>query len=67
MGICYEDTEAGRSYAAIDKVEKVAEERGFEIFRAFTKSDVADTELAEESVKHAFRVLSEKCLQNLFL
>ncbi len=57
MGICYEDTEAGRSYAAIDKVEKVAKERDFKIVRSFTKSDVADTKLAEESVKKAFREL----------
>jgi ABC-type uncharacterized transport system substrate-binding protein len=60
MGICYEDTEAGRSYAAIDKVEKVARERGFEIVRAFTKSDVADNKLAEESVKAAFQELVKK-------
>jgi ABC-type uncharacterized transport system substrate-binding protein len=61
MGICYEDTEAGRSYAAIDKVEKVAKERGFEIIRAYTKSDVADVKIAEESVKKAFEELVEKC------
>ena len=61
IGICYEDTEAGRSYAAIDKVEKVAKERGFQIIRSFTKSDVADTKLAEESVKKAFHELVEKC------
>jgi ABC-type uncharacterized transport system substrate-binding protein len=61
MGIFYEDTVAGRSYAAIDKVEKVAKEREFEIVRAFTKSDVADTKLAEESVKKAFRELVKKC------
>lgn len=60
IGICYEDTEAGRSYAAIDKVEKVAKERGFQIVRAFTKSDVADSKLAEESVKKAFRELAQK-------
>ena len=61
MGICYEDTEAGRSYAAIDKVEKVAKEKGFEIVRAYTKSDVADVKIAEESVKNAFRELVGKC------
>jgi ABC-type uncharacterized transport system substrate-binding protein len=57
MGVCYEDTEAGRSYAAIDKVEKVAKERGFEIVRSYTKSDVADKKVAEESVKKAFKEL----------
>ena len=61
IGICYEDTEAGRSYAAVDKVEKVAKERGFEIVRAFTKSDVADPKIAEESVKKAFKELADKC------
>ena len=60
VGICYEDTEAGKSYAAIDKVEKVAKERGFEIVKAYTKSDVADTKLAEESVKKAFSELVKK-------
>jgi ABC-type uncharacterized transport system substrate-binding protein len=61
MGICYEDTEAGRSYAAVDTVEKISKERGFQIVRAFTKSDVADTKLAEESVKKAFKDLVKKC------
>ncbi|MFC1821814.1 ABC transporter substrate-binding protein [Thermodesulfobacteriota bacterium] len=60
MGICYEDTKAGRSYASIDKVEMVAKEKGFEIVRAFTKSDVADTKLAEASVKKAFQELAKK-------
>lgn len=60
LGICYEDTETGRSYAAIDKVEKVAKERDFQVVRSFTKSDVADTKLAEESVKKAFHELVNK-------
>ena len=60
LGICYEDSEAGRSYAAIDKAEKIAQERGFEIVRSYTKSDVADTRIAEESVKKAFNELVKK-------
>jgi ABC-type uncharacterized transport system substrate-binding protein len=60
LGICYEDSEAGRSYAAIDKVEKIAKERGFNIIRSFTKSDVADMRIAEESVKKSFAELAEK-------
>lgn len=60
LGICYEDSEAGRSYAAIDKVEKIAKERGFKIIRSYTKSDVADTRIAEESVKKSFNDLVKK-------
>ncbi len=60
LGLCYEDTEAGRSYAAVDKVEKIAKERGFNIIRTFTKSDVADMRIAEESVRKAFKKLITK-------
>ncbi len=40
LGIVYEDTVAGRSYAALDDVQKVAKERGFEIKACTTKLDV---------------------------
>ncbi|MCP3890186.1 MAG: ABC transporter substrate-binding protein [Desulfobulbaceae bacterium] len=60
LGICYEDSEAGRTYAAIDKVEKMAKERGFNIIRSYTKSDVADMRIAEESVKKSFAELVKK-------
>ncbi|MBD3308628.1 ABC transporter substrate-binding protein [candidate division KSB3 bacterium] len=57
LGIAYEDTVAGRSYAAIDKAESVAQEVGFEIVSCYTKSDVADISVAEESVKQCFHEL----------
>ena len=60
LGIVYEDTVAGRSYAAIDKVEKVAKASGFEIISCYTKSDVADIKIAEESVIKCFHELGEK-------
>ncbi len=60
LGVAYEDTVDGRSYAAIDVVEKVARERGFEITRCFTKSDIADTNIAAESVKYCFNELVKK-------
>ena len=60
LGIAYEDTVNGRSYAAIDDVEKVANERGFEIVRCYTKSDISDTEIAADSVKACFEQLTKK-------
>ena len=60
LGVAYENTVNGRSYAAIDKVEKVARERGFEIVRCYTKSDIADTDLAGESVRKCFEELVDK-------
>ena len=60
LGIAYEDTVDGRSYAAIDVVEKVAKERGFEIIRCYTKSDISDNEIASKSVKECFEQLTKK-------
>lgn len=60
LGVAYEDTVDGRSYAAIDKIEKVARDRNFQIVRCFTKSDIADTAQAEESVIKCFDELAKK-------
>jgi len=57
LGIAYEDTEAGRSYAAIEKVKKIAKEREFEIVKCFTQDSDVKPEVAAESVK--------KCLEEL--
>ena len=54
LGVAYENTVEGRSYAAVEIIEKVAQERDFKIARCFTKSDIADTGLAEGSVKDCF-------------
>ena len=58
LGIAYENTVNGRSYAAIDVVEKAAKERDFEVIRCYTKSDISDIQEAEESVKKCFRELA---------
>jgi len=60
LGMAYEDTVAGRSYAAIDKVEQVAREKGFKILRCHTRSDIADQSLAEQSVIRCFNQLAER-------
>ncbi len=57
LGVAYEDSPDGRSYAAMDTVEKVAAERGFELVRCHTKSDVADQEVANRSVVSCFEKL----------
>jgi ABC-type uncharacterized transport system substrate-binding protein len=60
LGVAYEDSEDGRSYAAMDVVERLAKERGFEIVRCHTKSDIADVAEAEQSVVQCFESLAEK-------
>ena len=58
LGTTYEDTVRGRSYAALDKIEKVADERNFEIVRCHYPKSVSDVEIAEKSAIECFQELS---------
>jgi len=60
LGVAFEDSLNGRSYAAIDLIEKVAQNRGFEVVRCYTQSDIADKTLAGESVKNCFEELAQE-------
>ena len=60
LGIAYEDSVYGRTYAAIDPIEKVAKERGFDIVRCYTQSDIADVRKAGDSVIRCFEELAGK-------
>jgi len=59
LGVAYQNDKAGRSYAAIDKIEKIAKERGFEIISCHIKSNLTLNK-EEESVKKCFRELAKK-------
>ena len=60
LGMAYEDTVSGRSYAAIDAVEQLAQERGFEVVHCHTQSDIQDVQLAEASVIACFEKLVQE-------
>ena len=60
LGVAYENSVDGRSYAAIDTVERVAKERGFEIERCFAVSDIADVDKKEKEYINCFRRLAQK-------
>lgn len=60
LGVAYEDTPAGRTYAAMNDVEALAAELGYQVVPCHTKSDVADKALAEASVVQCFGELAKK-------
>lgn len=61
LGMIYEDSVAGRSYAAVDVVEKVAKERGFEIVKCYCLDEAIDNPKArEESLIKCFKDLVGK-------
>ena len=59
LGITYEDTVRGRSYAALDKIEMVAGERNFKIVRCYYPESVSDVKIAENSAVECFQKLSK--------
>ncbi len=58
LGVAFEDSVNGRSYAAIDVVERLSKERGFQVQRCYTKSDIPDISVAEKSVIDCFEELA---------
>lgn len=58
LGVPYENSVEGRSYAAMDVIERLAKELDFEVISEFTKeNNVASKNIAEESVKKALEKL----------
>ena len=60
LGVAYEDSLAGRSNAAIDMIEKLGHELGFDIVRCYVEMDVSDQELADQTVPDCYQKLVEQ-------
>ncbi len=60
LGVIYEDSIAGRSYAAIDTIEALSKSHDFDVVRCHTQSDTSDTESAEKGVIDCFEELVEE-------
>lgn len=60
LGVAYENSRDGRSYASMDDVEKVAKERGFEIVHCHAVSDVPDPKIANDALVKCHEVLAPK-------
>lgn len=57
IGIAYENSINGKSYAAIDIIEKLAQRKNFEIVSCYTQSDIADQNAAGQSVVDCIKKL----------
>jgi len=60
LGVPYENTANGRSYAGLDLIELASLELGFEIVPCYTLSDIADQQRVERSVIECFDKLAQK-------
>jgi ABC-type uncharacterized transport system substrate-binding protein len=67
LGVAYEDTVSGRSISGIDRIEKIAKERDFEIVGCFTKDDVPDRNIAEETCKLCFQKLTDNNAEAIYV
>ncbi|BBD08251.1 ABC transporter substrate-binding protein [Desulfovibrio ferrophilus] len=60
LGISYENTLEGRSYAAVEDVEAVAAERGFEVIPCFSPNDVQENEIAYRGLARCMEMLAPR-------
>ena len=67
IGVAYEDSIVGRSYAAVEMIENVAKERDFKLERCFTQSDIADQKVAGESVLKCFNKLAQNDVDAIYV
>ncbi|MGI9335387.1 MAG: ABC transporter substrate-binding protein [Gammaproteobacteria bacterium] len=58
LGVAFENSVNGRSYAAMHVVDRLSLSRGFEVATCHTQSDVSDTSVAEASVINCFKQLA---------
>jgi len=57
LGVAFENTVNGKSYAAIETINKISNQKGFDVVPCYTQSDIANQKEAGESVL--------KCMQKL--
>jgi ABC-type uncharacterized transport system substrate-binding protein len=59
LGVAFENSPIGRSYAAIDSIEILSKERGFEVVPCYTQSDISEKAITEASVISCFELLAK--------
>ncbi len=60
LGMAYENSDRGKTYAALDKVKAVSQELGFETTSCFTIDENPDVNIAEKSLQKCFKYLVKK-------
>jgi ABC-type uncharacterized transport system substrate-binding protein len=58
LGLAYENSADGRSYAAVDVIESAGQDLGFDIVPCYTLSDIPDLDAAGNSVINCFEKLA---------
>jgi ABC-type uncharacterized transport system substrate-binding protein len=58
LGLVYEDSVEGRTFAAVNEVERVAGERGFELKRCFARNSDVTLEQASSEALECYRELA---------
>lgn len=60
LGIAYEDTNEGRSYAAVNDIEQLSKRLGYEVVACHTTSNSSELDTAEKSVIDCYQYLAQK-------
>ncbi len=60
LGVAYENTQNGKSYAALDSVLRVAKEKGFQVKKCTAPSDIPNVELAYRKLLQCHKKLARE-------
>lgn len=67
LGIVYEDSEAGRTYAALSAVEQVGKELGFTVVHCHARSSSVSTEAAIDNAVGCYRTLTQERVDAVYI
>lgn len=60
LGVAFQDTPTGRTYSAMDDIEQVSSEKGFDVVKCTVQETNVSRDVADESCRKCFQQLSER-------
>lgn len=67
LGIVYEDSDAGRTYVALDAIEEISAELGFDITHCHAESSNISGEQAAENAVNCFQTLADQHVEAVYI
>lgn len=67
LGMAYENSVNGKSYAALATTERIAHEKDFEVITCYTQSDIPDKKVAGQSVIQCMQELCDKGAEAIYV
>lgn len=67
LGVVYEDSQAGRTYAALDAIETVGQQLGFDVVHCHANASDIETEAATDNALNCYRSLADQQVDAVYV